>query len=152
MNYFMRMDKTYLATILELFDPNNIFDILDWKYSVFNSAHLCQLFCKCQVVSIQKNVRVIEKYKSILDFNVKIRMQKPKLVFWNKYLINFHLASIFFTYEGIIDNLNMRNILMLEEIVCAFYTKKIELTNLEIIKEESMYFAAQGRFCGGWGR
>lgn len=50
------------------------------------------------------------------------------------------------TYEGVINNLNMRNVLILEKTVYALYTKEIELTNLGAIKEENAHFAAQEEF------
>ena len=40
-NCFMSVDKTYLATILELSDLKDMFDALDQKYSISNAAHLC---------------------------------------------------------------------------------------------------------------
>lgn len=51
-NYFIIVDKTYLRTILELFDAKNIFDIYDQKSFIFNAARFYQLFCNCQVVNI----------------------------------------------------------------------------------------------------
>lgn len=78
----------------------------------------------------------------MLNLNAKICMQNSKLAFWDKYLINFFLASMPIIYKRIINNLNMRNILTLQEIVYAFYTKKIKLTNLEVIKKENAHFAA----------
>lgn len=77
----------------------------------------------------------------MFNFNIEIYVKKPKLSFWNKYLTNFVLASMFSTYENIIDNFNIQNILILEEIVHIFYTKKTKLTNLGVIQEESTYFA-----------
>ena len=53
------------------------------------------------------------------------------------------------TYEGIIDNLNMRDTLTLDSTVRALRTKETELTDLGVIKEESVYFATQGGFRGG---
>lgn len=100
-------------------------------------------------VSIQKNIAIIEKYKAILNLNVKIQIQKPKLFFYNKYLINFFLASIPFTYKRIIDNLNMRDTLILNNVICLFQTKKTKFTNLEVIKEENVYFAIKIGFHKG---
>ena len=137
---FINEEKTHLATILELSDPRNMFDIFDQKYSASNVARLCQLFCNCQAVSTQKNVRVMEKYKSTLNLNGEIHVQKLELAFWDEHLTNFLLANMLSIYEGIIDNLNMRNILTLEETVCALCIKKTKLTNLEAIKEESTHF------------
>lgn len=54
-----------------------------------------------------------------------------------------------FTYEGVINNLNICNVLTLEETISAFYTKKTELKDLVIIKVKSAYFAAQRGFCRG---
>lgn len=58
---FMSIDKSYLATILELFSPEEIFEGHDKKYSTTNFACLHQLFCNCQVINTQKNVTVVEK-------------------------------------------------------------------------------------------
>ena len=142
----MSVDKTHLATILELFDLKDMFNTLDQKYSALNAARLCQLLRNCQAVSTQKNVKVIEKYKSRLNFNAEIRVQKPELTFRDEHLTNFLFTSMPSTYEGIINNLNMRNVLTLEETVCALRTKKTELTDLGAIKEESAHFAARGDF------
>lgn len=92
---------------------------------------------------------MIEKYEAILNINTEIQIQKPKLAFCNKHLINFFLTSISSIYEAIIDNLNMRDTLMFDVVVYALWIKKTELTNLEVIKEESVYFAAQREFCRG---
>ena len=83
----------------------------------------------------------MEKYKLMLNFNLEIRMQKPKFTFCDKNLINFLLANMPSTYEGIINNLNLRNILTLEETVCALCIKKTELNDLGVIKEENIHFA-----------
>lgn len=45
----------------------------------------------------------------------------------------------------------MCDTLVLDSIVCAFQTKKTELINLGVIKEEKVHFAAQGEFHGGQG-
>ena len=148
---FMSVDKTHLATILELSDPKDMFDALDQKYSASNAARLRQLLRDCQAVSTQKNVGVMEKYESMLNLNAEIRVQKPELAFRDEHLTNFLLASMPSTYEGIIDNLNMRDILTLEETVRALRTKETELTDLGVIKEESAHFAARGGFRGGRG-
>ena len=58
---FISVDKAHLATILELFTPNEVFNALDKKYSTTNAARLCQLFRDCQAVSTQKNVPFMEK-------------------------------------------------------------------------------------------
>ncbi len=146
---FMSVDKTHLATILELSDPKDMSNALDQKYSASNAARFRQLLCDCQAVSTEKNVGVMEKYKSMLNLNEEIRMQKPELAFRDKHLTNFLLASMPSTYEGIIDNLKMCNILTLEETVRVFHTKETELTDLGVIKEESAYFAAREGFRGG---
>lgn len=80
---------------------------------------------------------------------MKIHIQKPGLTFWDKHLINFLVASMPFTYEGIINNLNMCNVLTLEETVHAFCTKETKLKDLVVIKEESIHFVTQKGFCGG---
>lgn len=147
--YFVSVDKTHLATILELSDPRNMFDTLDRKYSASKAARLRQLLRDCQTVSTQKSVGVIEKYESMLNLNAGIRVQKPELAFRYKHLTIFLLASMSATYEGIIDNLNMRNVLTLEETVRALCIKETELTNLGAIKEESAHFAAREEFRGG---
>lgn len=85
----------------------------------------------------------------MLNLNTKIYIQKSKLTFWDKYLINFFITSILFIYESIVNNLNMCNILTLEEIICVFYIKEIKLNNLIVIKKESIHFAPQRGFCGG---
>lgn len=84
----------------------------------------------------------MEKYKSMLSLNTKIYMQTPRFAFWNEYLTNFLLANIPSTYKKIINNVNIRNILMLKETICTLYIKKTKLTNLGVIKEENMHFAA----------
>ena len=85
----------------------------------------------------------------MLNFNTEISIQKPKLAFQNKNLINFLVASILSTYKGVIDNFNIQDTLILDGAVCALHTKKTELINLGVIKKESIYFATQKRFCGG---
>lgn len=47
----MSVDKSHLATILELFSPKEIFEALDKKYSVTNSTYLRQLLRDCQAIS-----------------------------------------------------------------------------------------------------
>ena len=80
----------------------------------------------------------------------RFKYKSPSLLFSReKYLINFFLASMPSTYERIIDNLNMRDILTLESVICVLWTKKTEFTDLRVIKEESEYFAAQRGFGGG---
>ena len=103
---FMSVDKAHLAAILELSTPREMFNALDKKYSATNAARLRQLLCDCQAISTQKNVPVMEKYESMLNLNAEIRVQKPELAFRDEHLINFLLASMPSTYEGIIDNLN----------------------------------------------
>ena len=114
---FMSVDKAHLASILELSTPKEMFNALDKKYLATNAIPLCQLFCDCQAISIQENVLVMEKYKSMLNLNKEIRVQKPEYAIWDEYLINFLLASIPSTYEGIIDNLNIRDALTLDVVV-----------------------------------
>lgn len=46
-NCFMSVDKSYLAIILELFSPEEMFETFDKKYSVINSAYLHQLLRNC---------------------------------------------------------------------------------------------------------
>lgn len=149
--YFMSVDKPHLATVLELSNPRDMFDALDRKYSASNAARLRQLLRDCQAISTPKNVGVMEKYKSMLNLNAEICIQKSELAFRDEHLVNFLLARMPSTCEGIIDNLNMRDVLSLEEIVRALRTKKTELTDLGVIKEESAYFTARGGFCGGRG-
>ena len=145
---FMSVDKSHLATILELSTPKEMFKVLDKKYSATNIACLRQLFRNCQAINTQKNVAIMEKYEAMLNLNAEIRIEKPELAFCDKHLINFLLASIPSTYEGIIDNLNIHDTLMLDGVVYALRTKETELTNLGVIKEESANFAARKRFCG----
>lgn len=45
------------------------------------------------------------------------------------------------TYKGIINNLNMLNVLMLGKIVYIFYIKKTKLIDLGAIKEKKTHFA-----------
>lgn len=59
------------------------------------------------------------------------------------------MANMPFTYERIIDNFNMQDTLTLDGTVYAFCIKKTELTNLRIMKDESVYLATQEGFCGG---
>ena len=87
----------------------------------------------------------------MLNLNAEICLQKLEISFQDKHLFKFLLASIPSTYEGIINNLNIRDILTLDGAVCAFRKKETELTDLGVIKEESVYFAARGRFRGGRG-
>ena len=103
---------------------------LDKKYSPTNAARLRQLLRDCQAISTQKNVPVMEKYESMLNLNVEIRVQKPELAFRDEHLINFLLASTPSTYEGIIDNLNMRDTLTLDSAVRALRTKETELLQI----------------------
>ena len=151
---FMSVDKSHLATIRELSTSEKMFEALDKKYSATNATRLRQLFCDCQAISTQKNVTVMGKYEAMLNLNAGIRIQKPELAFRDKHLINFLLASMPSIYEGIIDNLNMRDTLTLDDIVRVFRTKETELTDLGVIKEESAHFATRGGFRrgrGGWG-
>lgn len=85
----------------------------------------------------------------MLNLNAEIYIQKSKLTFCDKYLINFPMASISFIYENIVNNLNMCNVLTLEETICVFYIKEIKLKDLIVIKEESTHFASRRGFCGG---
>lgn len=88
--YFMSVDKTRFATILELSDPRDMFDTLDQKYSASNAACLRQL----QAVSTQKNVWIMEKHESMLNLNAEICTQKSELAFRDEHLVNFFLASM----------------------------------------------------------
>ena len=90
----------------------------------------------------------MEKYESMLNLKAEIRIQRPELAFRDEHLVNFLLVSMPSTYESIIDNLNMRDVLALEKTVRALHTKETELTDLGIIKEESAHFAARGGFRG----
>lgn len=118
---FMSVEKARLATILELSTPKEMFNALG-KYSATNTAHLHHLLRDCQAISIQKNVWVMEKYESMLNSNAEIRVQKPELSFRDEQLINFLLASMPSTYEGIFSNLNMRNTLTLDGAIRALRT------------------------------
>lgn len=91
----------------------------------------------------------MDNYEEMLNLNAEIRIQKPKFAFWDKYLINFFVASMPSTYKEIIDNLKIRNTLILDSIVYALYIKKIELTDLKIIKKKSVYFVTREGFRGG---
>ena len=53
---FMSVDKSHLATILELSTSEEMFEALDKKYSATNAARLRQLLRNCQAISTQKNV------------------------------------------------------------------------------------------------
>ncbi len=59
----------------------------------------------------------MEKYESILNLNKEICVQKPEYSIWDEHLINFLLASIPSTYEGIIDNPKIRDTLTLDGVV-----------------------------------
>ena len=48
---FMSVDKSHLATILELSSPKKMFKALDKKYSTTNAARLRQLLCNCQAIN-----------------------------------------------------------------------------------------------------
>lgn len=137
----MSVDKSHLTTILELATPEEMFKALDKNYSATNPARLRQLLCDCKAISTQKNAGVVEKYEAILNLNAAIRIQKPELAFWDEHLINFLVSSMLSSYEGIIDNLNIRDALTLEETVRAFYIKETELNDLKVIKEKSSHFA-----------
>ena len=76
---FMSADKFHLATILELSISKEMYEALDKKYSAINAARLRQLLCDCQAISTKKNVAVMEKYKTMLNLNAEIRIQKPEL-------------------------------------------------------------------------
>lgn len=76
----------------------------------------------------------------MFNLNIKICVQKLKLACQDKQFTNFFVASMPSIFRRIIDNLNMRNILMLEETVCILCIKEIKLTNLGIIKKESTHF------------
>lgn len=116
---FMSINKSHLATILELSSPKEIFEALDKKYSATNSICLHQLFRNCPAISTQKNVVVVEKYKAMLNFNTKICIQKLEFTFRHKHLINFLMASIPSIYESIVNNLNMCETLNLEKTIHA---------------------------------
>ena len=77
----MSVDKSHLATILELSTLEEMFEALDKKYSATNAVCFHQLLCDYQAISIQKNVAVMKKYEAMLNVNAKIRIQNPKLVF-----------------------------------------------------------------------
>lgn len=49
-------------------------------------------------------------------------------------------------YEGIIDNFNIYNFLILEKIVNIFYIKETKFMNLRVIKEENISFTTEKRF------
>ena len=148
---FIGLDKAHLATILELSTPKEMFNALDKKYSATNAARLRQLLRDCQAISTQKNVPVMKKFESMLNLNAEIRVRKPELAFQDKHLINSLLASMPSTYEGIIDNLNMRDTPTLDDADRAICTEETELTDWGVIKEESAHFAARGGFRGGRG-
>lgn len=95
---FISVDKSHIAIILELSSPEKIFEAFDKKYSATNTACLRQLLRDYQAIRTQKNVAVVEKYKAILNLNVKIRIQKPEPAFQDEHLINFLVASIRSTY------------------------------------------------------
>ncbi len=88
-------------------------------------------------------------YKSMLNLNPEIFLPKPELAFQDDHLTTFLLVSMLFTYESIINNLNIRDILTLEETVRTLRTKETVLANLDVIKEDSAYFAAQTGFHAG---
>lgn len=136
----MSVDKIHLATIFEFFNLKNMFDAFNQKYFASNTARFHQLLYNCKTIGIQKNIEVMKKYELMLNLNAKIRMQKPKLIFPDKYLTNFFLVSMLFIYKKIINNLIICNILTLEEKVCAFCIKKTKFINLRIIKKESAHF------------
>ena len=146
---FMSVDKSNLATILELSNTKEMFEALDKKYSATKAACPRQLLRNCQAISTQKSVTVMKKYEAMLNLNVEIGIQKPEFTFPDEHLINFLLARMPPTYEGIIYNLKMRNTLTLNGAVRALCKKETELTNLGIIKEESAHFTTQGRFRRG---
>ena len=83
----------------------------------------------------------------MFSLNINIYIQKSELAFWDKYLINFFLANISSTYKGIIDNLNIYDILILEKMVYILHIKKTKFINLRIIKEEKVHFTSQKKFC-----
>ena len=93
----MSVDKAHRATILDRPTPKEMFNVFDKKYSATNAARLHLFFRECQAIRTQKQVLVIEKYMSMLNFNAKICVQKPELAFWNKHLINFLPANILST-------------------------------------------------------
>ena len=121
---FMSVDKSYLATILELSSPKEMFEALDKEYFATHTARLRQLLRDCQAISTQKKVTVIEKYEAMLNPNAEIYIQKLELTLQDKNLINFFLTSIPSTYEEIIDNLNIRDILTSDGTVRAFRIKE----------------------------
>lgn len=59
----------------------------------------------------------MEKYEKILNLKIKINIQKPKLIFQNKYLITLLIANIPFIYKTIIINLNVQDILILTSVI-----------------------------------
>lgn len=130
-NYLMSVDKAYLAIILELCNPQDMFEALDYKYSATNAACLHQLLRDCQAISMQKKVPGMEKYV-VLNLNTEIRVQKKELAFQNAHLINFFLPSMTSSYEGIINNLNMKNILTLEGSVRTQGDRADRLRSLQI--------------------
>ena len=139
----MSVDKFHLATILELSTSKEMFEAFDKNYSATNAARLRQLLRDCQAINTKKNVAVMEKYEEMLNLNAEIHIQKPELAFRDEHLINFLVASMPSTYEGIIDNLNMRDTLTLDDVVRALRTKEIEFTDLGVC------FATRGGFHGG---
>lgn len=63
-SYLMSVDRTYLAIILEIRNPQDMFEALDHKYSANNAACLHQLLRDCQAISMQKKVPGRENMKS----------------------------------------------------------------------------------------
>lgn len=105
---FITVDKTHLATILELGDHREIFNALDKKYLATNLARLRQLLRDCQSASTQMNVGVTQKHEAMLNLDAKIRVQKPELAF-HETICQLPPRSMPSTYESIIDHLNMRD-------------------------------------------
>ena len=121
---FMSVDKSYLATIFDISSQKEMFEALDKKNFATNTARLRQLLRDCQAISTQRNIKVMEKYEAMLNPNAEIYIQKLELALQDKNLINFFMTSIPSTYEEIIDNLNMCDILTLDGTVCVHRIKE----------------------------
>ena len=72
---FMSVNKSHLATILELSTSEEMFEALDKKYS---ATKRCSSPSTSSRLSTQKNVAVMEKYEATLSLNAEIRVQKCK--------------------------------------------------------------------------
>lgn len=137
----MIINKSYPATISHQFSLEVIFKALNKKYFITKFNCFFQVFRNWVTIITQKNGAIVKQHVEMLNLNAKIPIKMPKHAFSDKYFINFFITSILSIYGNIIDNLNIRKILKLEETIQVFIIKENKLHCLESMKERNANFA-----------